>query len=155
MASASAERRWSSSSNPKERFPDLDHSQSGEFLAAYDENDEGATTSRTPSPAKANGLLRNERWRPRGDSHVAWGNGHINVSAPREHGRQKSLSDAFRTIRNRRASVSENAHEIADALKAPVSVRIIVRLSSGIGGSAGLIIVPGSLPRMVLELRLD
>ena len=44
----------------------------------------------------------------------------------RPHGRQKSLSDAFRTIRTRRASVSANAQEIAEALKAPVSPKLIV-----------------------------
>lgn len=128
--SASAEhRRRSSSLNPKEKFPDFDRSHFGDYLATYDEKDEGATVSRTPSPAKANGSVRNERWQPRKDNHLIWGNGHINVSRPREYGhaRQKSLSDAFRTIRNRRASVSENAHEIAEALKAPVSVRTIVR----------------------------
>jgi hypothetical protein len=43
------------------------------------------------------------------------------------HERQKSLGDAIRTIKNRHGSVSQNAHEIADALKAPVSARLIVR----------------------------
>lgn len=126
MASAGAERRWSSSSNSKERFPDLDSSQYGAFLSTHDENNESATTSRTPSPAKTNGMFRNDRWQPRNDNHLAWGNGHIHVSGPRDHSRQKSLSEAFQTIRNRRASVSENAHEIAEALKAPISYKVIV-----------------------------
>jgi len=43
------------------------------------------------------------------------------------HGRQKSLSDAFRTIRTRSGSMSQNVHEISDALKAPVSPKLIVR----------------------------
>lgn len=47
--------------------------------------------------------------------------------AARGHARQKSLSDAFRTIRTRNGSFSQNAHEIADALKAPVSPKLIVR----------------------------
>lgn len=49
--------------------------------------------------------------------------------APRTggHGRQKSLSQAIRTIRTRNGSVSQNVHEITDALKAPVSGRLIVR----------------------------
>ncbi|ODA77474.1 hypothetical protein RJ55_07103 [Drechmeria coniospora] len=42
------------------------------------------------------------------------------------HGRQKSLSDAFRTIRARNGSISQNAHEIADALRAPVSPKLVV-----------------------------
>lgn len=132
MASASAERRWSSSSHSRERFPDLDASQSGTFLAAFDANSDGATSSRTPSPAKSNGVPRNDRWQSRKNNHLAWGNGHASVSWPREHSRQKSLGEAFQTIRNRKASVSENAHEIAEALKAPISYRVIVRRSKDI-----------------------
>ena len=44
----------------------------------------------------------------------------------RQRDRQKSLSEAFRTIRTRKASVSENAAEIAEALKAPLSVKLVV-----------------------------
>lgn len=43
----------------------------------------------------------------------------------RTHGRQKSLSDAFKTIRTRKGSMSQNAQEIAEALKAPVSWTLI------------------------------
>ncbi|OAA58815.1 hypothetical protein ISF_06598 [Cordyceps fumosorosea ARSEF 2679] len=46
--------------------------------------------------------------------------------AARGHSRQKSLSDAFRTIRTRNGSFSQNAHELADALKAPVSPKLII-----------------------------
>jgi solute carrier family 35 protein E1 len=42
------------------------------------------------------------------------------------HGRQKSLSEAIQTVRGRKASISENAHEIAEALKAPVSWKLII-----------------------------
>ena len=127
MQSANAERRWSTSSTGKEKFPDLDHSPSGDYLTAIDATDEGATTSsRTPSPAKSNGILHSERWQARKDHHLVWGNGHTNVTPPRQHGRQRSLSDAFKTIRSRKASVSENAREVAEALKAPVSMKIVV-----------------------------
>ena len=127
MQSASAERRWSISSTGKEKFPDLDHSQSGDYLTTIDSSDEGATTSsRTPSPAKANGVLHSERWHARKDHHLVWGNGHTNITPPRAQGRQRSLSDAFKTIRSRKASVSENAREVAEALKAPVSMKIVV-----------------------------
>ncbi|KAH6604981.1 hypothetical protein Trco_006688 [Trichoderma cornu-damae] len=44
----------------------------------------------------------------------------------RTHGRQKSLGDAFRTIRARNGSMSQNAHEIADALRAPVSPKLVI-----------------------------
>jgi len=36
------------------------------------------------------------------------------------------LSDAFKVIKDRRGSVGENAAEIAEALKAPVSPRLVV-----------------------------
>lgn len=41
------------------------------------------------------------------------------------HGRQKSLSEAIKTVRTRKASIGESAHEIADSLKAPVSFRVV------------------------------
>ena len=82
-----------------------------------------------PSPKKPNGFLNGfasqERWQPHRDE---WRTGRAGAGG-RSHGRQKSLSDAIRTIRTRRASVSANAHEIAEALKAPVSPKLIVRKS--------------------------
>lgn len=127
MQPASAERRWSTSSNGKEKFPDLDYSQSADYLNTIDASDEGATaSSRTPSPAKSNGVLHSERWQARKDHHLAWGNGHTHITPPRAQGRHRSLSDAFKTIRSRKASVSENAREVAEALKAPISMKIVV-----------------------------
>ncbi len=88
---------------------------------------------RARSPNKSNGLANGhsqtqELWQSRkedGFSGSLWMNGR-GSSGGRPHGRQKSLSDAFRTIRTRRASVSANAQEIAEALKAPVSPKLIV-----------------------------
>lgn len=126
MNSPNVERRRSSS-NPREKFPDFDASQSGDYCPEYDDSQSGRNGfARTSSPAKANGLLHTERWQTRKDNHLAWGDGHLNVAGPRQHGRHRSLSDAFRNIRTRKASVSENAHEIAEALKAPISLRILV-----------------------------
>ena len=42
------------------------------------------------------------------------------------HKSRRSVSDAFNKLRNRRGSVSENAQELAEALKAPVSYKLIV-----------------------------
>ncbi|KHN97815.1 uncharacterized protein MAM_04204 [Metarhizium album ARSEF 1941] len=47
-------------------------------------------------------------------------------NSKRGNSRQKSLSDAIRTIRTRKGSVSQNAHEIADALRAPVSPKLVI-----------------------------
>ncbi|POR37803.1 Putative transporter C83.11 [Tolypocladium paradoxum] len=95
--------------------------------------------AREPSPVKGlsahnqkNGNAKlSDRWAPASrrengghNAGLAWsagarGHGH-------DHGRQKSLSDAFRTIRARNGSMSQNAHEIADALRAPVSPKLVV-----------------------------
>jgi hypothetical protein len=78
-----------------------------------------------PSNGFIGGQVSADRWQPRRDSALkgsGWANGHTGG-----HSRQKSLSDAFKTIRTRRASVSANVHEVADALKAPVSPKLIVR----------------------------
>lgn len=131
---ATNDRRWSSSSNRSEstKFPDFDlASTPREHLIIYEDEKAGRSSMdrRSPSPhiyAKANGVLHSERWQPRKESHLTWSNVHVPGSG-RGHGRQKSLSDAIRTIRTRKGSVSANAHEIADALKAPVSFKLIVR----------------------------
>ncbi|KAI1136759.1 TPT-domain-containing protein [Hypoxylon sp. FL0543] len=75
--------------------------------------------------------LNGDRWQPRRDLSasrgVRWGSP-LGPSAgvPRGHGRQKSISEAFRNIRGRSTSVSQNAHEIADALRAPISPKLII-----------------------------
>ena len=83
------------------------------------------------SPFRGNGYLNGassaDRWQPRRDSGLRGSSWAPVSTGGRGHGRQKSLSDAFRTIRTRRGSVSANVHEISDALKAPVSPKLIVR----------------------------
>ncbi|KAI0832955.1 TPT-domain-containing protein [Hypoxylon sp. FL0890] len=75
--------------------------------------------------------LNGDRWQPRRDLSasrgVRWGSP-LGPSAgiPRGHGRQKSISEAFRNIRGRSTSVSQNAHELADALRAPISPKLII-----------------------------
>ena len=128
MSSANLERRRSSSSNPREKFPNLDTSKNEESIPKYDERENGRSDAvRTLSPARTNGVLHSERWQaPWKENYLAWGDGHLNIAGPRQHGRHRSLSDAFRNIRTRKASVGENAHEIAEALKAPISLKILV-----------------------------
>ena len=114
----------SPNSNVTYKFPPFqpDH------LPTHEEEPYGQSSSRSPSPnltPKSNGIAPSDRWQPRKDGKSGWANGSAQAPASR-HGRQKSLSEAFRTIRTRRASVSANAHEIADALRAPISPSIIV-----------------------------
>lgn len=97
-----------------EKFPEID-TQQGQSQHLWNGN--GFVNS--PSPL--------DRWQSRRDSSLGrstWRDGQ--TTGGKGHSRQKSLSDAFRTIRGRKASTSANIHEISDALKAPVSPRLIV-----------------------------
>lgn len=99
-----------------------------DLLPTHEEEPLGISSSRTPSPSRRpshNGSALPDRWQARKEMRYGSANGSAFTTGGR-HGRQKSLSEAIRTIRTRRASVSQNAHEIADALKAPVSPRLIV-----------------------------
>lgn len=132
MTTSSSERRWSTSSSRAEafKFPDFEQSlPSRGTLPIHKEHASSAKAhTKTPSPnplSKSNGIVQGGRQRR--ESHVAWGNtnGHV-VGPGSRHVPQKSLSDAIRTIRTRKGSVSANAQELAEALKAPVSFKLIV-----------------------------
>ena len=113
------------------KFPDFleEHSE------ATDEESFG-DISRDPSPhpnskGLQNGLHSSKRW-PSRKSIVPdrWAPPPRNASvgaAARMHTQQKSLGEAIRTVRTRNMSISENAVEIAESLKAPVSYRLVVR----------------------------
>jgi hypothetical protein len=75
-----------------------------------------------------NGTIHSEKWLPRRISRAGVARSGI-FSLGTRHGRQKSLSEAINTIKTRKASMSQNAHEIADALRAPVSPKLVVCLS--------------------------
>ncbi|KAK3705805.1 hypothetical protein LTR37_013112 [Vermiconidia calcicola] len=119
--------RSSSSAHPTpktSKFPDFD----------VDERDDDTfeDISRGPRPKPLPnglppGLHSSERWplrkEAKGTSWGAWANG---AAGGTRHSRQKSLSEAIRTVRGRKASISENAHEIAESLKAPVSYKLVI-----------------------------
>lgn len=84
--------------------------------------------SPVPTNGYSNGAPQTDRWQPRRDSALRGsirGNGSMSTGG--RHNRQKSLSEAIRTVAARRGSVSANVHEIGDALKVPVSPTIIVK----------------------------
>lgn len=101
-----------------EKFPDFEAS-----------NFYNASPAQGPPDGRQNGYLNSvsdDRWQPRGGGSalgVKWG---ASGQPARGHGRQKSINDAIKNIRARNGSVSQNAHEIADALRAPVSPTLIV-----------------------------
>jgi solute carrier family 35 protein E1 len=125
------ERRRSSSANPNQKFkfPDLHPDPYADELR--EEVITPPSRDHTPKPLLNGlpaGLHSSERWpsRRRSEAHnwSTYANG-----APGEgsrQGRQKSLGEAIRTARTRKASVSETAVEIAESLKAPVSLRLVV-----------------------------
>ena len=128
-----SEHRWTTSPSRQEssKFPDFEQpTTSRDYLVTYqEEQSQGGTSSRTPSPhafSTGGRTPSGERWHAKRASHLTWSKG-LNKSAVRGHGRQKSLSDAIRTIRTRKGSVSANAQEIAEALKAPLSIKLVVR----------------------------
>lgn len=110
-----------------EKFPDFDSSSN------FYTSGSGPTLAQARPGSRQNGysngssaLSTGERWAPRKDSSargVKWG---ATGTPSRGHGRQKSITEAVRNIRARGGSVSQNAHEIAGALRAPVSPRLIV-----------------------------
>lgn len=134
-ATSDVERRRSPSpyAQPKTfKFPDFSH----EEFERQQEEAIAEDISRGPSPQPLPnglppGLHSSERWPLRKEANAnswsSWANGRAGAGAAGgKHGRQKSLSEAIRTVRGRRASVAENAAEIADSLKAPVSFRLVM-----------------------------
>lgn len=112
----------SSSRTSMEKFPDLDTSDTFE---QYD--GQPRYNSRKSNGYPTGGSTPADRWQPQRNGRMrgeSWANGESSNS--RGHTKQKSISDAFRTITSRRGSVSANVHEISDALKAPVSPKLIV-----------------------------
>lgn len=100
-----------------------------DLLPTHEEEPYSLSSSRNASPshgAHTNGhAVPAERWQPRREARVGFAT-HSKGGPSNRHGRQKSLSEAFQTIRTRKGSVSQNAHEIADALKAPLSPKLVV-----------------------------
>ncbi|KAK0943179.1 hypothetical protein LTR29_005352 [Friedmanniomyces endolithicus] len=128
------ERRRSSSANPNGNFKFPRFSQDFQPDEFHDEALEDISEiprDRTPKPREhglPNGLHSSERWPGRNSSRMqrwsALANGADGGGT--RHGRQKSLSEAIKTVRTRKMSISETAHEVADSLKAPVSMKLVM-----------------------------
>jgi hypothetical protein len=74
----------------------------------------------------ANSLPVNN-WPIRKSSQTGWEN--RNGGGLYKHRPKRSVSEAFDNLRQRRGSISANTQELAEALKAPVSYKLIVRVS--------------------------
>lgn len=108
-----------------EKFPDFESTPST-YNVSPAQRPNGYVNGVNGASGSSN--LPGDLWRPRRESSargVQWG---TSLPGPptRGHARQKSINDTLRDIRARGGSVSQNAHEIAGALRAPVSPRLIV-----------------------------
>ena len=126
------DRRASIQSNQSDNtitaFPDFDTTVGRDHDTIYEDQTLKWIDDKQPlaSPARRpNGILHSEKWAPTREYTPTRGNGQIN-GTPMGRNRQKSLGEAIRTIHARKASVSANAHELAEALKAPVSYKLVV-----------------------------
>lgn len=117
--------------SPTVKFPD--------FIQEHHdikEEDGSGDISREPSPTPLPnglpaGLHSSKRWAARKQTAPARWSAYTNGSIGGVHSRphQKSLTEAIRNVRNRKMSMSEKSHEIAESLKAPVSFKLVVRIA--------------------------
>lgn len=101
--------------SPIDRFPEF----KDEAYDAVPEPGEPQTSPIRSTP--------NDPWEPRKAGSFPRGYMNGSIRNPKRRPR-KSISDAISTIRTRNASVSANAQELAEALSAPMSYRLIVSL---------------------------
>ncbi|KIV99139.1 uncharacterized protein PV09_09170 [Verruconis gallopava] len=118
-----------------------------DVMAHTDDNNRRSTSSpeRNPSltlrqsldnDAGTGRFQASSHWQSRRNSRAQASQSHIRLpSRGRGHGRQRSLSEAIQIIRERNGSMSQNAQEIADALKAPVSPRLVILCAAWYGMS--------------------
>ena len=100
-----------------ERFPSLDETRVNGHIHQI-----ASPVEITPTQ----GIPDRYKWPARKSSQMIRDNGR--TPGLSTHRPRRSVSDAFRNLRTRRGSVSESAQELAEALKAPVSYRLIVRV---------------------------
>ena len=119
------------SSSHESRLPvQSDHSETTNFNLISDQTFRWMDKRQSfDGPARrSSATFSNGNWTSRKDYSYTRSNGQINGTSIGRT-RQKSLSEAIRTIHARRGSVSANAQEIAEALKAPVSLKLVVCLT--------------------------
>jgi solute carrier family 35, member E1 len=118
------------SAGPTTKFPAFSPDYDPRYSADDAFRRDDLSLSNDGSPVVGPARDANSRWTARRPSgRVGWsdaGNGLPSSYGGARHARQKSLSEAIRNIRARRASMGQNALEIADALKVPVSPKLVV-----------------------------
>jgi solute carrier family 35, member E1 len=101
-----------------EKFPSFEDSRSEEKLHPF------LSPQEISSPVNS---LPVNNWPVRRSSQTGWEN--RNGGGLYKHRPKRSVTEAFDNFRQRRGSISANTQELAEALKAPVSYKLIVRAS--------------------------
>jgi len=101
---------------PRERFPSFDINTPPTFQLPPITESPVDVTSGQP-------LLSDPKWQFRRTSQKTRDPWH---TGPHSHRTRRSVSDALHKFRTRQGSVTDNAQELAEALKAPVSYKLIV-----------------------------
>ena len=113
--------------SPTVKFPDfLPHPGELEDEDTFDDTLRGSSPHPLANGAAA-GLHSTKRWPARKQTAPETWHTFVNGTADGARKHQKSLGEAIRTVRTRNMSMSENAHEIAESLKAPISFKLVVR----------------------------
>lgn len=102
-----------STNSPIDKFP------------PYEDTIEAVAGSTRPNRSASVKYAPNELWEPRKASFYSREYSNGTLRNPK-HRPRKSISEAISTIRTRNGSMSANAHELAEALRAPVSYRLTV-----------------------------
>lgn len=113
--------------SPVETFPILEIVSSKPIAQQFPQRSE-ETSLVQPQSDKEDSALSKASWQPHRSSHVRWDDYRANGAPASRHRSRKSISEVIETIRTRQASVGANAHEIADALKAPISYKLVVSI---------------------------
>lgn len=101
----------------------LDPQPTSSPIAKFPPYDESIETDYNPPSSVT--YAAHEQWEPRKASLYAREYANWTLRNPK-HRPRKSISEAISTIRTRNGSMSANAHELAEALRAPVSYRLTV-----------------------------
>lgn len=103
----------------------LDPQPTSSPIAKFPPYDEPIETDYNPHASVT--YAAHEQWEPRKASLYSREHANGTLRNPK-HRPRKSISEAISTIRTRNGSMSANAHELAEALRAPVSYRLTVCL---------------------------
>ena len=112
--------------NAGEKFPSFEDTRSEEKLHSV-ASPHAISPSVNPLPVS--------NWPARKSSRTGWEN--RNGGGLQKHRPKRSVSEAFDNFRQRRGSISANTQELAEALKAPISYKLIVSTSLVVAGQSG------------------